>query len=662
MQALIDALSQHPALALGAVFAAALLEAVAVIGTVIPGSSVVFAGGLLVGLQVLDPWWTALAAVSGAICGDGFSFWLGRRYHERLRKLWPIKAYPALYERGHDYFERNGGKSVFLARFLGPLRAIVPVIAGMSTMSVPSFMVVNATSALAWAAAHLLPGVLFGASLQLAGAMSSRLLILLVGVLVATWLSTLLLRLTHRSAWPVVARQRDRVVAWARARTGLASRVVLSLLDPARPESPGLLVAALLLLGGSWLFLGILEDVLTKDAFVMFDQVAFTALQNLRTAWADDVMMVATEIGSAVVAVAVIAAVAVVLAVKRCWRTLAYWLTAVGFAQALVWVLKTTLGRARPIAMYDGIEQFSFPSGHAASSIVLYGFLAVLLARYKSPTIRLTLTGVAALVIGLISFSRLYLGAHWLSDVLASLSLGTAWVALLSIVYLQHVRDEHLPVRDLSLAALVALVLAGAGVVATRHAADLVRYAPRQATLSVLLPDWRAEGWRQLPARRTEMSGDFEEPMSLQWRGTADPIERVLVSDGWRRPPPWASRAALLWLLPSTPVGELPVLVKFHGGVPPALSLEKELDPARRLVIRLWATSFQVDEAGAGVAPLWIGMVTLERLKHPARIVTLALTDPDFALASAQLARLLQTQGLALDIRHRDGIDVLLIQ
>ncbi len=69
-------------------------------------------------------------------------------------------------------------------------------------------------------------------------------------------------------------------------------------------------------------------------------------------------------------------------------------------------------------------------------------------------------------------------------------------------------------------------------------------------------------------------------------------------------------------------------------------------------MIRLWATSFQVREAGAGVAPLWIGMVTLERLKHPARITTLALTDPDFALASAQLARLLQTQCLTRDLER----------
>lgn len=662
MQALINALSQHPELALAAVFAAALLESVAVVGTVVPGSSVVVVGGVLVGLQVLDPWWAGLAAVTGATLGDGMSYWLGRHYHERLLNLWPLKSYPALFERGQAYFTRNGGKSVFLGRFLGPVRAIVPVVAGMSDMPVLRFMVVNVLSAIAWAGAHLLPGVLFGASLQLAGAVSSRLLILLLGVALAVWLVAVLLRLARRRVWPLVSRWCDHAVAWAHARAGVLPRVIRSLLDPARAESLGLLMATLLLLGGAWMFLGILEDVLSNDPLVQFDHVVFTALQQLRSAWADRLMITATELGSATVALAVITAVALLLALKRCWRTLAYWLTAVGFAQALVWILKLTLGRARPIAMYAGMEQFSFPSGHAASSIVLYGFLAVLLARGKSPRVRSAIALVAALLVGLISFSRLYLGAHWLSDVLASLSLGTAWVALLSMAYLQHVRGERLPARALSLTALGALVLAGAGVVATHRAADVIRYAPRQVGATVTLADWPSGGWRRLPARRTEVDGDHEEPLALQWAATADRIEQVLQAGGWHRPPPWASRAALLWLLPSPPAGQLPVLAKFHQGEAPTLSFERELDPSQRLVIRLWRSSYQVNTANNPAAPLWVGMVTRERLTHPAGLLTLAKTDPDFAAATAQLAMLLQTHKVAVTIRHQDALAVLLLQ
>lgn len=649
-------------MALAVVFAAALLESVAVIGTVIPGSTVVFAAGILIGLQTLNPWWVAGVAVIGATLGDGFSFWLGRRYHERLRAWWPLSTHPELFARGQAYFAKHGGKSVFLGRFLGPVRAIVPVVAGMSDMPVLRFTVVNVLSAVAWSAAHLLPGALFGASLQLAGAVSSRLLILLAGVAAVAWLCTALLRLTRRSAWPIVSRQRDRLVAWAHSRPGGLPRVILSLLDPARPESLGLLIAALMLLGGAWMFLGILEDVVSGDPLVQFDHVMFTALQKLRTGLVDDVMIAATELGSAIVAIAVIAAVSVVLAWKRCWRTLAYWLTAVGFAQALVWVLKMTLERARPLAMYDGVDRFSFPSGHAASSIVLYGFLAFLLAHGKRPKVRWAITLLAAGLVGLIAFSRLYLGAHWLSDVLASLSLGTAWVALLSIAYLQHVRTERLPARAMAFSALGALLLAGTAVVVTHHASDAARYAHRQSTSPNLLVDWQLDGWQRLPARRTEVDGDHEEPLSVQWAGTADQVVQSLEAGGWRRPPPWTLQTTLLWLLPSSTVEQLPVLAKFHGGESPAMSLERELNPSLRLVIRFWPTSYQLGAANDPSVALWIGMVTLERLEHPAGMMTLAMTDQDFAKSTAQLAQFLQTQGLHLDIKRRNAAAVLLVR
>ena len=122
-----------------------------------------FAGGILVGLHALDFGWAAAAAVAGAIAGDGTSFWLGRHYHAIIRRTWPIRTHPAILERAEAYVALHGGKSVFLGRFVAPVRAIVPVVAGMANMSGRRFFAMNVLSALAWAAAHLVPGTLFGA-------------------------------------------------------------------------------------------------------------------------------------------------------------------------------------------------------------------------------------------------------------------------------------------------------------------------------------------------------------------------------------------------------------------------------------------------------------------------------------------------------------------
>lgn len=560
------------------------------------------------------------------------------------------------------FFVQHGGKSVFLARFLGPVRAIVPLVAGMSGMPVARFTAVNVLSAIAWAAAHLLPGVLFGASLQLAGAVSSRLAVLLGAVAAAVWLCVVALRLVLRGARPFFIAGRDRAVDWAHKRTGMRSRVMLSLLDPMRPESTGLLVAAIVLLSSAWMFFGILEDVVSNDPLVHLDQIVFATLQHLRTPWVDRLMIVSTEVGSARVALPVIVAVALLLMLKRCWRTLGYWLSTVAFAQALVWVFKLTLGRARPTAIYDGVERFSFPSGHVASSIVLYGFLAVLIARGRVPPVKWTAALTALLLIGFVSFSRLYLGAHWMSDVLGSLTLGTAWVALLSFAYLQHARNEHVPVLSLAGVALGTLLLAGAAAVATQYTVDVVRYAPQPAAAPVMLADWQTTGWRQLPARRTEVNGDHEEPFTVQWAGTGDRIAAVLERGGWRQPPPWTLRATASWLLPGTPVDQLPLLAKFHQGAPEALSFEKVLDPAQRLVLRLWPSGHDIEVVGETPSVLWMGMVTVERIQHPASSFTLALTDPDFNATLAQFVASLPPQGPSWDRVHRHAGTVLLLR
>ncbi len=145
-------------------------------------------------------------------------------------------------------------------------------------------------------------------------------------------------------------------------------------------------------------------------------------------------------------------------------------------AEALVKVLKLTLHRPRPGPFYGGVEQFSFPSGHATLSIVAYGFLAFLLCRGEQHRLRMVFALAAALLIAPIAFSRLYLGAHWLSDVLGGLSFGVAWVAVLAVAHVYQTHEDLKP-RRLAAVMLATLVIAGTAHIATDHAVDLARYA-----------------------------------------------------------------------------------------------------------------------------------------------------------------------------------------
>ena len=177
---IIDFIAEHPTYAVAAVFVLALSEAVPLVGVVVPGSTLIIAISALETGAEVNPWLLLAAAVSGAILGDGFSFWLGQRYHREILVGWPLRRYPQYVERSEAFIQRYGGGSVFLARFTAVVRAFVPLVAGVLRMSPQQFYVANVLSALAWAPIHVFPGVLLAFGIKLAGASGGKLAVLVI--------------------------------------------------------------------------------------------------------------------------------------------------------------------------------------------------------------------------------------------------------------------------------------------------------------------------------------------------------------------------------------------------------------------------------------------------------------------------------------------------
>jgi membrane protein DedA with SNARE-associated domain len=157
---LIAFVSAHPWLAYLTLFLAALLEAVPVVGAVIPGSTVILALGALVPGGELHYAGVLTSAMAGALVGDGTAFWIGHRRQREILNAWPLSNYPRLIEESEAFFHRWGTLAVFFARFVPPIRAFVPITAGSLGMEPWKFYGVNAPAILFWALAHTLPGVL----------------------------------------------------------------------------------------------------------------------------------------------------------------------------------------------------------------------------------------------------------------------------------------------------------------------------------------------------------------------------------------------------------------------------------------------------------------------------------------------------------------------
>ena len=148
------------------VCALAFAESMVFLSLVVPFTAMIVASGALLATGALDPWIILPWGILGASAGDAVSYWIGRYFGRRVHRVWPFKRDPELLDRGHRFFLRWGVLSVFLGRFFGPLRAIVPLIAGAMQMPQAKFQIANVGSAIVWLPMLMLPGALVGTLFQ----------------------------------------------------------------------------------------------------------------------------------------------------------------------------------------------------------------------------------------------------------------------------------------------------------------------------------------------------------------------------------------------------------------------------------------------------------------------------------------------------------------
>ncbi|MET0102232.1 MAG: bifunctional DedA family/phosphatase PAP2 family protein [Sedimenticola sp.] len=622
---LLDWVSLHPLWSGAVIFLVAMSESLAIVGLIVPGVVIMFGIGALIAAGAIDFAAAMAWAVAGAVAGDGLSFWLGYHYRERLTGIWPFTRYPSSLDQGIAFFDRYGGKSVAFGRFFGPVRAIIPLVAGMMGMQPWRFVVANVLSALVWAPAYLLPGMVFGASLELASEVAFRLVILLLLLALLIWLAFRVAKGLFALMHPHAGNWVQATLRWSRMHPKVGD-IAAALADPEHPEAKGLSILASLLLLATALFALLLGAVLEGSALATIDHTVLHALQSLRTPWADHLMVTLTRLTDTPIVIALTLGVLIFLVWHRHRRTTLYWLAAVGFAVIVPPLLKHGLQIPRPEVLGYAMDADSFPSGHTLKAVVLYGFLSVIIARPIQPRWRWLPYAVAASLALAVGLSRLYLGVHWLSDVLGSITLGVIWIALLGIAYHRHAHPEtHW--RGLS-AATACILVAAMGIESSlNHQQRIAQYSPRTETTEMTGTAWWSNGWERLPASRQDTRGRLDHPLNLQFAGDPRWLSEQLGRAGWRvaEGPGWEDMLKLL--SPSLKLESLPILPQVHGAQHESLTLEKPISENRRLVLRLWTAHARLTP---GNIPLWLGNVAAQQKVQAAGLLTFAETSHDF--------------------------------
>ena len=628
---LLHLLAGHPVATLTVIFLAAFLEAIAVIGTFVPGSTAIFVAGALVGTGALTLGWVLAYTIAGAVIGDGISYWLGSRYKARIVHIWPLRTHPQVLDAGHAFFAKHGAKSVILARFFGPVRAIVPVVAGMVGMSPGRFYVMNVLSALFWAPTYILLGVVFGASVQLAGAVSFRLLTtigLLVGIIWLSFRGAHFL-LTRINAW--TSAMRRSLVNWASRHGKRSGRLILRALDPNHPVVGVVATTSLLVLLSAWVFFGVLYDAIHGNTRVGIDVSVYHFLQSMHTEWGDVALSSLATLGSTATLTALAVTVGVWMVWERRWRTLAYWLAAIAFSQLLIFAIHLAIHRRPPGASPPNAHVF--PSTHVAAAVVIYGFLAFLLTRRVGSLAGVVVAAASTVIVLLVGLAGLYFGQFWFSDAVGGAALASVWVSIVALTAVW--RHPIVPPSRRLMPALMLSVICASVAVQLRvapPAAALDRSRPQTLILATK-SQWVDSVWRRLPCYRADLTGDQTEPLTLQWSANTDDLRNRLRSSMWVEGIAVSVRSVLSLASPEISAMALPVMPQLNNGVPSPLVFTRPGSTRdERDVLRFWPSGYAIkDEGDAAFAPIWVGSLEHERLSRqswPINILRVGNTEP----------------------------------
>lgn len=602
-------------------------ESLAFVGFAVPGSLAVVFAGALAAQGIYDFWILFLIACVAAILGNTASYELGRRgKHYLKRHPWMWKHV----EKGQEFFGRHGGKSVFVGHFLGPVRHAVPVAAGAADMDRTRFHIANIPGAALWALTHLAIGYIFGSLWRTALLWTTRAAILLVilAILIAVivWLWRWfvlhgeafleLLSAVWRAVKVTVAeypplkawmKRHERPLTFLRSRFSRRSFFGL----------PFTIFSVAFVYTASLLF-GIVQDYLESDPLIAADK----RIENLLFAFRSPILVhlfyFITLFGQAsVIGIAVL----LTIALWGCRQKIfifTLWLTLIG-AEGTAYIGKILFHRQRPEAFIRAVVEnsFSFPSGHSTTAAAFYGFLAYLLVRtQRSWKVKVSAIFSAALIILLVNVSRLYLGVHYLSDVLAGDLVSLSFLIFAISVTEWLLWGQKDGVRIFSLRPLLLVVGAQLCIVILLYAFVPAPWSnaeePKKERIAVdaALPLFRSA---TLPSYTETLTGSHQEPVNVIMLVPKDCLVPAMQQAAWMQAQT-VSLGSLLRtfraILLNQPYPSAPMTPSFYNARPHDLGFEKatEKDSVReRHHARFWETRYETASGS-----LFVGTVSLD--------------------------------------------------
>lgn len=639
-QDLLNWLSANPGWAGFWIFVMSFIESLAFVGILVPGIIILFGIGALISFGAIEmlPVW--IWGSCGALAGDVISYAVGHRYREHLAEVWPFSKFPGMLERGQEYFRSHGAKSVAIGRFIGPLRPVIPVTAGMMGMAPRRFLMVAIPACIVWTPAYLIPGMLFGASLEVASEYAGRMALVLTIAVVVLWLTWWVIWTAYELLASRSARWLRHVIRWLR-RHPVFRRLAGPLLDSSQPEVLSILMMGLLLVVFFW---GMIM-LLFLSPFSVHPQSIDQAVQAyalaLRNHVADPLMVALTQLSRLWVLIPTSVAVLLWLLGAGRKKAAMHWLVAMGGGVILQLLLGWSL-RATPLLMEAGDVAIYDPSAALTLATVVLGYYAVMVARELKRRKRKWPYVIAGLLMSLLVLARLYLGLDWLSGALMGVLLGMFWTFVVGIAYRQRAQRSFSGLTA-SLIFFSMLAITFAWQVEQNLDDDIAAFKIPLPERSLSASSWWADGWQTLPRERTRLVSVPAREFNFQFSGDVEDFAQVLAAHGWQEAEPANWRWIILSMNPEASEFSLPPLKKDYLGYADTLLLHKlGDDPRQQETLRIWDSGVRLSPAGQAV---FLGQISNEVLVQRMWIYSYWSAVPAPAQSLARLAGELQYLG-----------------
>lgn len=606
-------LHHNPNYALLFTFIISLLESIAIIGTIIPGSLTMTAIGILAGSNVMRLDLTLIFAAFGAFIGDALSYLLGSIYSDRLMIMWPFSKYPSLLRFGQDFFDRHGGKSVLIGRFTGPLRSITPIIAGMMHMSRWHFLLANFISAIGWSILYIMPGYIIGAaSHQLSADSAQRLFGLVIGILIAAWLLSLVLKYLARFLNQWFAAHVNYLWEWSKKHK--YTRYFMKKLIDQRDSQPQKIISLSLI--WFYCFIGtfvLCLLVIQENWLNIINHPILLFLQTVRTSWLDNCLIVISFVFCPLSLIGLSFLIAILICAAQDWRLLKYWLGLIATTCLITLIFADYLFIQPAIRLFEQPNPALFPAVYLCVAIALCTFLINYLLQKKPTSLMKSLTGFLFLVLLLSGIATLFLGDNWLSSVLGAYSLGASIGLLFWIAYRRKPIVRHrLAIPML----LVPCLLTGTTIymVKTHFKTTLIQHTikPKQHVLNQ--DTW----WYQykqplLPVYSTNRVGRRIGVFNIQYAGSVQELAKRLETCGWKKQPKSFLYSLLIHAEGRYTTEELPYMEQLYLNKNPALTMSYHTVKDDNLyILRLWRSNYHLMHYQE---PIWLGNIILARKK-----------------------------------------------